>query len=145
MKKVILTIIFGIVIVAFSIYKIRLLSSLKIDESFGYHRILLDSMRIDDTNNIYWFKYNTGVHGYVGDYIAVSSNSNKIDSVNALLKSSYIEQIDTVRNDSVFIYLSQHGYQLINKSNYKIIPLTPESYWDISKPQLYINLDSIVY
>lgn len=144
MKKRILLII-SIVLLAFIAFIFVVQSTLyelKPDESIGYHRILIDSMKIDDKSNLYWFKYNTGVYGYVGDYLSINESSHQIDSATAIIKSSYISEIDTVRNDSILINLSKIEYELINKTKHKIIFRTPKSYWDVNKPALLINLDS---
>ncbi len=141
MKKLLIPIIL-LVFVAFIFIGQSVFFDLKPDESIGYHRILIDSMKIDDKSNLYWFKYNTGVHGYVGDYLSINESSHQIDSTTAIIKSSYITEIDTVRNDSVLIYLSKIEYELINNTKHKIIFRTPKSYWDVNKPTLLINLDS---
>lgn len=144
MKKRILLII-SIVLLAFIAFIFVVQSTLyelKPDESIGYHRILIDSMKIDDKSNLYWFKYNTGLYGYVGDYLSINESSHQIDSATAIIKSSYISEIDTVRNDSILIYLSKIEYELINNTKHKIIFRTPKSYWDVNKPALLINLDS---
>lgn len=140
--RMILLILVGGLLLTFIVYLIKLQNSLEIDDSEGYHRILIDSIKVDNETSLYWFKYNTGVHGYVGDFISINKNSSQIDSAGALIKSFYIEQIDTFRNDSIFIYSSKNEYELINQSKYNIIFLTPKSYWDINKSQLLINLDS---
>jgi hypothetical protein len=109
-----------------------------------YHRILIDSIKINNQDNIYLFKYNTGVFGYLGDFISIRKTSQEIDSSNSILKSDYILKIDTVKNDSIFIYLSNMDYQLLNASQkYKFILLKSKTYYD-SKPNrepLMINLD----
>jgi hypothetical protein len=141
MKKLLTVLTIGVVVIGFLIYKNILHESLVINDSEGFDRILIDSMKVDEINNIYWFKYNTGVHGYVGDYISVNNSSKQIDSVTSVLKSSYILKIDTIRDDSIFIYLSTLDYQMLNKSKYKLVFLTPSSYHDAYKRQLLINLD----
>lgn len=140
MKRILL-ILFVVLGIVFVSYKTMVHDSLVIDDMQVCDRILIDSMRIDEDNNVYWFKYNTGVHGYVGDYISVNNNRKQIDSVTAVYKSSYITKIDTIRNDSIFIYVSTVDYQVIKNSKYKFVFLTPSSYYDAYKKQLLIHID----
>ncbi len=115
--------------------------------SFGsetFHRILIDSLKINNEDNIYWFKYNTGVLGYVGDFISIENQSSKIDSSNALLMSDCILKIDTIKNDSIFLYVSNLNHRFFKPhSRYKFVFLQAKNYYDTQskRKELLLNLD----
>lgn len=79
-------------------------------------KILLDSLRINDTLNLYLFKYETYVGNSPTNFISIEHNACQCNQKNALVKGEFISGIKEIKNDSIFI-VSLYGFKLIKPNN----------------------------
>jgi len=83
--------------------------------------VLIDTVGIDDSRTLYWFKYEGGISSSTISYMSISDNPCDISKENALLTGDLIYRIDTVKKDSIFI-VTQLGFKILHPSSrYKFI------------------------
>ncbi|TAM92955.1 MAG: hypothetical protein EPN39_21190 [Chitinophagaceae bacterium] len=104
-------------------------------DPFAFNNIvLIDSLKINNLETLYWFKYEGGISTSTVSYMAVSDNPCGISKDNAIIAGDLIYRIDTVRNDTIFI-ISRLGFTVLRQnSTYKFIN-EDFSYYKKHKPK----------
>jgi len=88
------------------------------------YRVLIDSLKLQNAQTLYWFKYEAGLSTNTESFIAISNRICDISNKNALVRGDLIKGIDTVKNDSIFI-VSMDSLAILNASSeYKFIKST---------------------
>lgn len=84
-------------------------------------RVLIDSVKLNNDETLYWFKYGEITGSTSVSYMAIEKKACNISDKNAIIKGDLIYRIDTIRNDSIFV-ISRLGLQVIKThSKYKFI------------------------
>ena len=76
-------------------------------------RVLMDSVKLNNHETLYWYKYELIGHTNVS-YMSIVPNVCQVSrEKNALIEGDLIYRIDTIRNDSIFI-ISRSGFKILH-------------------------------
>jgi hypothetical protein len=84
------------------------------------NRVLIDSIRINNSQNLYWFKIESGIGSSSVSFISISKTLCEVNKTNALIKGDLIYQVN-YHNDTIRI-TSRLGFKILRKyGKYKFI------------------------
>lgn len=120
--KIGLIILLSLLVIFFVIREIVIPRLFSWGDPFAFDNIvLIDSLKINNLETLYWFKYEGGISTSTVSYMTVSDNPCNISKDNAIITGDLIYRIDTVKNDSIFI-VTQLGFKILRLSpQYKFI------------------------
>jgi hypothetical protein len=75
-------------------------------------RLLVDSLRYNDTLILYQFTFDSGTFGHSSDYLSVTTNRNLVSEDNAFFYSNSISSINKLGNDSLLIKLIELDFHV---------------------------------
>ena len=75
-------------------------------------KVLIDSINLNSSMNLYWFKYENYVGRSSVSFMCIGKSACECNMKKALLKGEFIFGIKEVKNDSIYI-LSQYGFDIM--------------------------------
>jgi hypothetical protein len=90
-------------------------------ETSSDNRVLIDSIKLDNAENLYWFKLESGIGNSSVSFISIAKNACEVNKDNAIIKGDLIYQVNCY-NDDTIVVTSRLNYETLKPfSKYKFV------------------------
>lgn len=99
---------------AYKMYSVHTITHLFDDENpFSQDkRVLIDSLKYNDTLTLYRFTFDSGTFGHSSDFLSFCTHREIVSESNAFFYSNSISSINKIGNDSILIKLIELDFHM---------------------------------